>query len=65
MFKFLFSALIISVLLVATSAIGIQSMNDPAKGSTTMNKNFLIFTLVFGVLGILVSLAGGMKSLRG
>lgn len=64
MFKFLFSALVISVLLVASSAIGIQTMDNPSKGATKMNKNFLIAMLVFGVVGILMSLAGGVKSLR-
>ena len=53
-----------SVFLVASSAIGVQTMNDPKNGKTTLNKNFLIFTLVFGILGILMSLFGGFKSLR-
>ena len=64
MFKFLFSALVISVLLVASSAIGIQAMNDPKKGATQMNQNFLIAMLVFGVLGIILSFAGGVKAMR-
>lgn len=64
MLKYIFSALVIAVLLTATSAIGIQAMDDPKKGATSMNKNFLIFTLVFGILGILASLFGGFKSLR-
>lgn len=65
MLKFLFSALVISVLLTATSAIGIQAMDDPKKGAKPMNKNFLIVTLVFGIVGILVSLFGGARALRG
>lgn len=57
--KMLFSSLVISVLLVATSAIGIQKYNEDKQN--TMNKNFLIVTLIFGILGVLVSLFGGGK----
>lgn len=64
MLKYIFSALVISLLLLATSAIGIQTMEDPAKGKTTTNKNFLIFTLVFAVIGTLVSLLGAFKMLK-
>ena len=57
--KMLFSSLVVSVLLVATSAIGIQKYNEDKQN--TMNKNFLIITLVFGILGVLMSLFGGGK----
>ena len=52
--------LLISVCLVATSAAGIQCYNENAKWSEPKekqtNKNFLIFTVVSGVLGILASI---------
>lgn len=64
MLKYIFSALVISLLLLASSAIGIQTMDDPAKGKTSTNKNFLIFTLVFAVLGTLISLLSAFKMLK-
>jgi len=57
--KMIFSTLVVSVLLVATSAIGIQKYNEDKQN--TMNKNFLIVTLIFGILGVLLSLFGGGK----
>ena len=53
-------SLLISVCLVATSAIGIQCMNDNKDYGTkkNTNKQFLIFTVVCGVLGIIASLVG-------
>jgi predicted membrane channel-forming protein YqfA (hemolysin III family) len=56
-YKIIFSTLAISVLLIATSSIGIQSLDQQKK--TGMNKTFLIVTLVIGILGVLMALAGG------
>ncbi len=52
-------SLLISVCLVATSAIGIKCMNDNDSyaDKQKVNKQFLIFTVVCGVLGILASIA--------
>ncbi len=61
--KMLFGSLVMSVLLVATSAIGIQKFNEDKQ--TNLNKNFLIFTLVMGIVGILVAFVGGGLRLRG
>ncbi len=60
--KMLFGSLVMSVLLVATSAIGIQKFNEDKQ--TNLNKNFLIFTLVMGIVGILLSFAGGAFKLK-
>lgn len=52
--------LLISVCLVATSAAGIQCYNENAEWSKPQqkqtNKNFLIFTLVSGIVGILAAI---------
>lgn len=56
-YKIIFSSLVVSVLLIATSAIGIQSLDQQKKGG--MNKTFLILTLVIGILGTLMAFAGG------
>ena len=60
--KMLFGSLVMSVLLVATSAIGIQKYNED--NQTNINKNFLIFTLVFGIVGILLAFVGGGLRLK-
>jgi hypothetical protein len=59
----LFGTLIVSILLIATSAIGIQKYNEDKQAG--MNKNFLIFTLVFGILGVLASFGLGGLKIRG
>lgn len=55
--KILFSALVTSVLLIATSAIGIQSMDAQKKSGPS--KTFLIVTLVMGIIGVIMSFVGG------
>lgn len=57
-------SLLISVCLVATSAIGIQCMNENTEygEQKKVNKQFLIFTVVCGVLGILASIASMVMS---
>jgi hypothetical protein len=56
-YKIIFSTLVVSVLLIATSSIGIQSMDQQKKSGAS--KTFLILTLIIGILGVLISLAGG------
>jgi hypothetical protein len=56
-YKVIFSTLIVSVLLIATSSIGIQSLDQQKKTGTS--KTFLIVTLIVGILGVIMSLAGG------
>ena len=60
--KMLFGSLVLGILLVATSAIGIQKYDEDKQGG--MNKSFLIFTLVMGIVGILLAFVGGGLSLR-
>lgn len=60
--KILFSSLILGILLVATSAIGIQKYDEDKQGGT--NKTFLIVTLVFGLIGVLMALVGGGLTLK-
>lgn len=57
-------SLLISVCLVATSAIGIQCMNDNKDygEKKNTNKQFLIFTVVCGILGILASIGSMVMS---
>lgn len=57
-YKVIFSTLIVSVLLIATSSIGIQSLDQQKKTGGT-SKTFLIVTLIVGILGVIMSLAGG------
>ena len=53
-------SLLISVCLVATSSIGIKCINDNKdygnKKEIKTNKNFLVFTTVCGVLGIILAI---------
>lgn len=62
----LFLLLIISVCVLATSAIGIKCMNDNEKygNENSSSKNFLIVTVVSGVIGILLALGGMAMELR-
>jgi|694.fasta_scaffold14350_16 hypothetical protein len=55
--KTLFSTLVVSILLIATSSLGIQSMDAQKKGGAS--KSFLIATLVFGIVGVIMSFVGG------
>lgn len=57
-------SLLISVCLVATSAIGIQCLNDNKDygEKKNVNKQFLIFTVICGVLGIIASIASMVMS---
>lgn len=59
-------SLLISVCLVATSAIGIQCMNENKDygEKKKVNKQFLIFTVVCGVLGILASIGSMVMEAR-
>jgi uncharacterized membrane protein len=59
-YKFIFSTLIMAVLLIATSSIGIQSLDQQKKAGTS--KTFLFVALGVGLLGVLLSLAGGIKN---
>jgi predicted membrane channel-forming protein YqfA (hemolysin III family) len=56
-YKIIFSSLVVSVLLIATSSIGIQSLDQQKKSG--MNKTFLIVTLVIGIIGVIMAMAGG------
>jgi predicted membrane channel-forming protein YqfA (hemolysin III family) len=56
-YKIIFSSLVASVLLIATSSIGIQSLDQQKKSG--MNKTFLIVALVIGIIGVIMALAGG------
>jgi hypothetical protein len=60
--KILFSTLVTSILLIATSSIGIQSMDSQKTGGPS--KTFLIVTLVMGILGVLLTFVGGGLKLK-
>jgi uncharacterized membrane protein YfcA len=60
-YKFIFSTLILAVLLIATSSIGIQSL-DQQKKTGGPSKIFLFVSLGVGLLGVLLSLGGGIKN---
>ncbi len=59
-------SLLISVCLMATSAIGLQCLNENKDygNKKLSNKNFLIFTVVCGGLGILASIGYMAMSVR-
>ena len=62
----LFLLLLISVCTIATSAIGIQCLNANKKygDQKTVNKQFLIVTLVTGIIGTLLGIGAIIYEIR-
>lgn len=62
----LFLLMLISVCTIATSAIGIQCLNANADygKKKAVNKQFLVVTLVTGIIGVLLGLGAVVYEIR-